>query len=1341
MIIVFACLFSSSFSHQAVAQTSTGSSLTAVINYVRISTNTPDTVVCSGEYIRFTSINSVYRDSVSNTNSQPSSRRWTFPKPDTVFGVPSNTTILSPVAQFNNEGDTAITVTVYLEVFFGSSPVLSNRDSVRITINPAPDAAFTVSDSVICSEIDIRQIDITEPQRTSYGYRTTFLPPATPLTKYDPTFTLPYPATFDVTLSVIDSISGCQTISPPTQVRAKPTPAPEFVLDGAFGCVPLDIEFTNTTSLNFIPSHDSIDYRWVVGDTSTMPLVPPLLDVVTFEPNNLTVIVPGILDVFLFATADGCTGLQTSSLFAGTPIEVSLTAEDTVCPATLDTLIINTFNPNNFSNIRYDWLIPGADVVAIPSPSKDTIRVVRWFNTGRQEFYITTSVSDCENTDTLEVYVHPRVNISVTESPDTLNCAGANVTLTTSPLNVNRLDYYFIIGTADSLFGNTIFTGNDNTYLITNLRADSLYTYGVIDSTGCFFDSTDILRVLPPDTITLTANPVIGCVGDSVTFTATVTDTVLLVRQYEFILNGVIAQTGPDSIFVVDSIKNGDIVIVNFINYCEDTLSDTLVQPTFDYPIPAFDILVNSMVEDDTLCQFNTFCFDNNSTNVDAGTVYIWSIDAIDTFSTNPSFDTTLCSRFDTLGNYNIKLTVTTGNACTNSLTRNIFVQPTPPVPVIDTANTAGCAPLIVSFAGKNRSALSFDTTGVTYRWQISGGILDTTAYEPNPVSIASVGTYTVTVTAQYANTDCSRDTTFFINVGAPTTVSLSTTLLVDTVCPNTDVEFFAQAGAIINNFYYINDNSSITNDTLGRTLNANSSINTKILQLPTPGDNKVIVVADANGCQVRDTLDIFVLPDPSVTIFGPTEACIGETVTITASPTNFGDYTFEYIDTIPTPPFIVRDLVPNTTSASYTTPPFTPLGAILIITTIDTATGCISINDTVRFNTYLPINSVSLTVDTDTICQLDTVVLRATVQPTQPFVANAYTYSFFTIDQNDPLQTGTLVKSSLADSVRLQIDRDSRAFVIIESGACNDSLISDTITLNVVDTIAPIIPVCVIEPGSIFFTWNTQPEATYTVEVDPTFDGIFESPNQPGGVSHRELVPNGTAASIIVKGETGSPCNFMAISDTLTCLSCPVQDFTLAFDSVACTNGDSLILTMNNIARFSTGNFSFRIRDNRTPRFDVTIVNDSIIGYSFPVGRSSVTFTVDLIDDSAATCIETRTITYSRPLPITYAITPNVCSGASATVTVNPATYNPYSFYQHTTLPNDSTLLQTGPSNVYVINPLTGNFIISATGVEPGTNCFVVGNTTYCNTRQPSRYHQPHFVRYLYPLAGQRNL
>lgn len=135
-------------------------------------------------------------------------------------------------------------------------------------------------------------------------------------------------------------------------------------------------------------------------------------------------------------------------------------------------------NYPNIPGAQFDWYFDGAPQFV----NNNTLMISTWFMaTGPHQVVVSVMSPDsCYGTDTLDVWLYPNPNVSISSSP--VLCAGQNNMLAASSTSSNLTGYYWNNGQVND----TIYTG-----------AAGQYTVTVNDSNGCSAQAFVFVNPLP----------------------------------------------------------------------------------------------------------------------------------------------------------------------------------------------------------------------------------------------------------------------------------------------------------------------------------------------------------------------------------------------------------------------------------------------------------------------------------------------------------------------------------------------------------------------------------------------------------------------------------------------------------------------------------------------------------------------------------------------------------------------------------------------------------------------------------------------------------------------------
>jgi gliding motility-associated-like protein len=1209
--------------------------------------------ICSGNFI-------VLRDGASPPISLPGTQRiWRDEN-----GVQVASGAITPAIQFTNATDAPLIKKIVLTK---KCNTIISRDSIIITVLPRPKTDFIMTKPIVCARVDSVILQSAFPLNTNYEYTWGLYKcndaNANNLSLHGHTSV--YKPLSNDTLCVFlfleDTTNGCQALSGTQQLIVKPTPIPEIFLENNIGCVPITVDFFNFTDTSIF--EPPVFYQWEICDSVYNQFIP---DPITFTD-------PAICEVKLTISADGCVDTQKEAIYATTPVLMNIN-EDTLCPRAEIELSLSLIG-DTAEVTDYDWFIPNAQVISKIGKGE---RVIVQFNEdGLQTIYVTAVSPGCVRTDTFERYIHPLVipsNIQQDLDSNDLFCIGDTILVAVEPISFTRFEY-FLFSQNDTTDSASVYNNVANVFILPQRIEDYPFRYGVIDSTGCIFKEDDVISIIPLPTIDIAASINPACIGDKIVFTTntnyTFNDTVL---NYKFFVNNVLVQDTSLGTFTMDSALGGNFVVkVIYTDGCGNVNEDSIAVNVNPYPFPIFEILQNNIVVD-SICANTEICVNNLSAD-SATHTYTWNFG---NGQTSSAFET--CQAYTQAGAFDINLSITNSFGCTRDTTLPLTVIGLPSAPIIDETQLEGCYPDTVQFI--NLTHTTQDTTDLVFTWNYGGGDVFV-GYNATEKIFNQITTLPFTLTA--TNTfGCSDTANFEINIGK--IVDLTITTPVDTACPNELIIPFQVAAdtGIVNSFTWSTDGTV-------NVLSETDSISQVSIIWTTGGFKSIIVTANANGCLSSDTAQITIREDVTFTYtFGAdsNRACLGESISFTANPSNLVSYTFAGTAPSAAATFTLASLTKDT---------------IITVTAIDTF-GCTQIGESVLLSPYPTLNNLTLNVTGLPACVGQNITLTATANT----VSNKDTvrYQFNRIDANGNTVVGAVTSNN---TFALAAQAGEQVFVMAFSALCNDTVFSDTIAVNIIDTLQNPTPTCINSQGFITVSWNNVASAIYTIDQTP-LDNVFV-PVNPGNGSHVVPATNGDTLQFILKAETAAPCFYNVISDTLTCPACPVQSFKVHFDSVACTNSNVLVLRITDIQTLIGGNVTFTVREGANTLVAATTA--TTITVPFTLTQNSINLTVEMTNSLATTCQVIQNISYTRPAPITYNVIPTqLCSGSDITVTALPANYVNYTFL------SGNTTLQVGSSNSFTFSNLQIDTTIRVNATD-SNGCVISGAIQNLNLLQ----------------------
>ncbi len=330
----------------------------------------------------------------------------------------------------------------------------------------------------------------------------------------------------------------------------------------------------------------------------------------------------------------------------------------------------------------------------------------------------------------------------------------------------------------------------------------------------------------------------------------------------------------------------------------------------FNLPAPEFEAIPAQG------CSPLNVVFDDQSISVDGDiTEWVWGLGGSAGVVIDDGSASQITSTYTTPDDYTITLTLKDENGCSNTITKNNYIQvANDPEVIISADQTFTCSyPLAVTF--NNLS----DTQDMEFVWDFGN---NTTYNGANPPTIVynQQGSYTVSVIGNNTVTGCS-DTLIlpnYINLG----YQISFTYLPENGCEDLLVSFtdtsVDPADSLVWNF---GDGTT-------------STVNNPTHTYPNPGCYWVKLIRYVNGCVSQSTnqncIDVFALPDVDYSNNKPLGCSLPHTVKFSSISSDAVSWEWDFGDG-------------NTSSVKNPTHIYNSFGFFNVSLTVTNANGCVS--------------------------------------------------------------------------------------------------------------------------------------------------------------------------------------------------------------------------------------------------------------------------------------------------------------------------------------------------------------------------------------------------------------
>ncbi len=716
------------------------------------------TQVCAGVAVHFDNLSS---GSITGYS-------WVF-----TSAVPGSSNQSNPTATWNNPG----TFNVKLTLTGDGGPVSITK---QITVQPRPTADFnyTVSGTTIF---------LNNISNNANSYSWSFGDGNTS-TDDNPTYTYNVAGTYMVQLTATNS---CGTASQSVTLTTEPTA--DFTSTQATGCTPLNVQFTNLSSVNI----DSYVWQFPGGSPSSS---------IQHDP-NVQYNTAGTYPVTLTVTNIAGSSTITRTGYVVVSSRPTAAFSSTVNNATA------SFTNTSSNATSYSWNFGDNTTGNIATPSHT------YATDGTYTVVLTTTNNCGTNTATHTVTIATLPTASFTENATT-GCGPLTVQFNAaSSLNAQTFNWQFPGGMPSSSTAQnpTIIYNTPGTYSVTltvnngsgsntttqtnliivNPSPTAAFSSTLTGTTAAFSNtstnSTTYSWNFGDNASATTATP-------SHTYTADGTYTVILTATNacgtSTATHTVVIATSPTANFTATNTTGCGPLTVQFTSSSSANVqtfnwqfpggtpsSSTVQNPVVIYNTAgtySVTLTVSNAAGNNTTTQTNlvvinpspaaafsstlagtTAAFSNTSTN---STTYSWN------FGDNTSATTATPSHTYTAdGTYTVVLTAT--NACGTSTATHTVVIATSPTANFTATNTTGCGPLTVQFTS------SSSANAQTFNWQFPGGTPSSSTVQNPVVVYNTAGTYSVTLTVSNAAGNNTTTQTNLIVVNPSPAAAFSSTL------------------------------------------------------------------------------------------------------------------------------------------------------------------------------------------------------------------------------------------------------------------------------------------------------------------------------------------------------------------------------------------------------------------------------------------------------------------------------------------------------------------------------------------------------------------------------------
>lgn len=587
-------------------------------------------------------------------------------------------------------------------------------DSLKVTVNPLPDAEFISSADSGCAPLTVSFSNLSTNSDSFFWYVNGTLS-STSSTLSPKTFTNPNDS-FTVSL-ITKNKFNCKADTASRNFYTFKNPVPSFSANIKKGCGPLTVKFINN-------SQNANYYIWHFGDGTSSTDSDPQH---TFQPSSsndtfyvvvmkayssISCIDSATDTIYVYPIPDVNFNLSTSSGCGPLNVQFSNTSS----PKDTGSIYIMSFKWDLGNGLTSSQIHTSASYVA--SNTHDSLYTIKL--TGYSEHGCVDSIEK-----TITVYPNPLVvfTASQTMGCNPLQVSFSNLSSPNDTGNISMMSFVWNFGN-----GQTSTQTHPTVSFQNKSFGDTIYTVLLTAYTEHYCSDTHSIKItVHPDPVSaFSQDKTTGCDPLEVKFTnnsnpngsGSISDMTYL---WDF-GNGV-TSVATNPIINFSSAKFSDTTyLIRLVAFSLFGCSDTSYNTVHVNPLPFVDFTLS----DTAKCGPAMITFTNNSKPLDTGSYvtdlsFYWdfgngktsaSKDEIVTFSASSFADTT----------YQISLKTVSKYGCAKTITKTITVFPSPLV-VFAQDKTKGCGPLSVTFTNNSDPKDTGNIDMMSFVWDFGNGI------------------------------------------------------------------------------------------------------------------------------------------------------------------------------------------------------------------------------------------------------------------------------------------------------------------------------------------------------------------------------------------------------------------------------------------------------------------------------------------------------------------------------------------------------------------------------------------------------------------------------------------
>ncbi len=777
---------------------------------------------------------------------------------------------LSAASSAQNPSHTFIDTGTYNVKLTAFTAFCSNKDSIAARVNPLPVSHYLQSATSGCTALTISFTNQSTGAATytwNFGDGTAASTAVNPIHAFANTHTSD--TTYHISLISVSSFGCADTFK--TVITVFHAAHASFTSDYLLNCSPLPVQFSNTST-------GATGYSWDFGDGTAADL--------TVSPNHIFLnnssFVQTYITTLTISSSNGCTSAAVQNITLYPKPDFSFTAlpVDSGCTA------LNVSFSASSGGALYQWTFGDGAASTAQSPNHTFINNGINDSLFHVELIATTPFS-CKDTVNLGIRVYPLPKASFSKSSG-LGCSPLIVSFTDNSVLAAAYLWDFGDGTS-SIAASPIHT------FINNTAATKIYSVilQVKTAFGCIDTMIRSVEVFPKVTAAF-VTPANACSPVSIVMINNSVNAVSY--SWDFGDGSLSAQTNPSHTYanLSGANKNDTIILSAQSSYgCTDTVASPIT--LFYKPSAGFSLSSNAGCPP----------FLATFTNLSTGAAYNnWTFgDGSSAGSIADTSHTYLNSSGSSVPE-NVRLIVTTANACADTAAKTLTVYPKATAGF--NGQSSGCSPLGVALTNQS-------TNTNTYNWDLGDGTLSTQT-NPTHTYLNNSGVainYTILLTAS-SSFGCVDTQTAVVNVKFKPHAAFS--LNTNTGCSPLSAVFTNQSLNAAHYQWNFGDGSVL--DTLQSPLHTYSNI-TGI----TAAYTAKLIVSAGDACRDTTSQPINVYPQAAAAFTGFASGCSPLTISVSNQSVNTNSYTWDFGDgTLSTQTSLTHTYINNSAaSVNYT--------------------------------------------------------------------------------------------------------------------------------------------------------------------------------------------------------------------------------------------------------------------------------------------------------------------------------------------------------------------------------------------------------------------------------------